>query len=517
MNRKMLKVLACILTMCMLVGVLTACGGDGGSSSTPSSSAAPSSQTPSSTPASDSGEESTPVEGEDGQDEVVEEVDFPAFDLGGVTISLLAHSDLAGKDPNAEGLEEIDKADRQAEIDRIEQKYNVHLEFVPIPTENWDEIAETIVKDYTSGHPTADVMDAYYGFMGTYVANDILYDFTDTLPQSGLYKDGSYFEWLNRIWGVTSSIGGEGLYYNKKWIQELGMEYTPAEMFDMGKWSYDDFKQYLRDLKAKMAEDEYPLFVTAGYWMLFAPAANGEIILDPSGNLNYVTDPMLETLQVWQDLALDGLISLGDPVYNEDGSLAGYEGWSYPGNTFGQGNTIAIAHRAAWQAASEVANVELGFVPYPWGSNVTIDESKVGQPGAYLTLSDNFKTTYYDGQMICLTKGVEKKGDPVHILSMVLDLMGWKFRLADYEEDASTKTCNWLEQGLDTDLYFFSISRERLEPWNSIPLELTFSSRFMREGGSIRSNMIQYYNADMQIMIDNGYASPDVLETYSEE
>lgn len=507
MKRKMLKVLACIMAVCLLAGTLAACGGDDNKDTTPDSN--PGSSTPDTTP--DDGDDQTP---DDGNDVVDDGTGFPAYDLGGVTITLLNHNDL-GWNNNPEGVEdEAQKADRQANIERIESKYNVHLEFVDIPTEGWDDIAAGVVSEYVAGHPIADVMDAYFQFAGTYVANDILYDFTPDLASSDMFNPSSYFEWTSKIWGISSGIGGEGLYYNKAWIKELGMEYTPAEMFDRGMWSYDDFKQYLRDVKDKLGEGEYPLFVTAYYWMLFASAANGEFILDPSGNLNYVTDPMLETLQVWQDLVTEDLISKGDPVYNEDGSLKGYEGWSYPGNTFGQGNTIVMAHRASWQAAGEVANVELGFVPYPWGSNVKIGHT--GDPGDYLTLSDNYAATYYDGQLICLTKGIEAKGNPVHILSMVLDLMRWNSKLSSYVEDTANRNCGWLEDGLDKDLYFYSLSRERLEPYNSLDLPLEMSPSFMRNGDAIRPKMISYYNVDMQMMVDYGFAPADVFETYEE-
>lgn len=527
MKRKLIKVLACIMAVCLMAGTLAACGDDSGND-TPNNNNPGNTNQDTGNNNNNNDNANTPDEGDnqtpdDGGNAVVDDgTPFPAYDLGGVTITLLNHNDL-GWANNPAGVADDDPehdmkvADRQENIDRIESKYNVHLEFVDIPTEGWDDIAAGVVSEYVSGHPIADVMDAYFQFAGTYVANDILYDFTADLAKTDLFDKNSYFEWQSKVWGVSSGIGGEGLYYNKKWIEEMGMEYTPAEMFDMGKWSYDDFKQYLRDMKSKMAEDEYPLFLTAYYWILFASAANGEFILDPSGNLNYVTDPMLETLQVWQDLVAEGLISKGDPVYNDDGTLRGYEGWSYPGNTFGQGHTVAMAHRASWQADGEKANVELGFVPYPWGSNVSIGHT--GNSGDYLTLGDNYKATYYDGQLICMTKGIEAKGDPVQILTMVLDLMGWSSKMSSYVAPESSRKCGWLEDGLDKELYFFSSSRERLEPYNSLDLPLEMSSnlgRFMRDGESIRSNMISYYNTDMQIMIDYGFSTADVFENYEE-
>lgn len=436
---------------------------------------------------------------------------YKKYDLGGVTITLLDQSDLSGKNPeNTE--EEYQKEERQAHLDYIEDKYNVNLEFVKVPTDDWDNMPAEIVSAYTSGNPVADVMDAYYQQIDTYVANDILYDMSDAFAKSGAFNPNAYFSWCGSQWGVSLGMGGEGLYYNKTWIKELGMEKTPAEMFDMGMWDYDSCYEYLKELKSKMAADEYPLFVAPGYWALWATHANGVKIWQDNGNLGYIEEPFIETMEFIQKLVNEGLSAIPDSSVLDDGRIS-YNNWGYPGSTFDAGETIAISHRAAWQAASLVDKFELGYVPYPWGSNVGIDESLIGQPGAYLTLDERYMGSYYDGQAMVLTKGIEKKADPIAVMTMMTELMGWDSVMNGYVAPEESRSCAWLEDGIDKDLYFFQSDRQTCEFYNSIKsVELTVSfNQIIYQNKSVRSELESYYQADMAAMIEAGYASLDMM------
>ena len=99
-------------------------------------------------------------------------------------------------------------------------------------------------------------------------------------------------------------------------------------------------------MKNKMGEDEYPLYVPPYYWMLFATAANGEIILDPSGELNYLSAPFLETQEFFAKCLENDLM----PVPPVDPETGKWQASGYADGTFSAGNTVAMAHRAGWQA-----------------------------------------------------------------------------------------------------------------------------------------------------------------------
>ena len=523
MKKKFLKAMACAMSVCMLSMSLAGCGDEPKEESKPADKSQESSKEE-----SKAGDDQQ-ASGDQSSEEQQEEVDpnenlFPAYDFGGVELTVLDHNGFWDLNPDAEGLEADKKADRQANKDRIEEKYNVKLTFVGSPTDSWDDIDKEVVKGAIAKAPVADIMSAYYTFVGTYYANDILYDFTQDFANSDVFKDANQLVFGGKALGVTQSMGGEGLYYNADMIHNAGMEYTPAEMFDRGMWSYDDMYQYLLDLKSKLGENEYPLFVSPYYWMLFGCAANGTSILDPSGNLNYCTDAMMECLEFYKKCVDNGLNAVPKTT-KEDGST-GYNNWGYPGETFDQGNTVAIAHRAGWQVANCPDKFDLEFVPYPWGKNVTIDASKKGEPGAYKTLSDNYAVTTFDGKLTCMVKSITEKGvKPMEVMSMLCDWQNWGNVMADYVEPPKDETDDypsWLESGtISKELYQFSSSRERLEIFNTIynnfdgfSMNLT---KTMYEGSSVRSAMESFYNQDMSLMIELGFSPESVYKPFDVE
>lgn len=497
------KFFALALSAVLVASSLAGCGDSGSDTKTSPSPKASTEASPEASP-----EASVDAEGDLPEEDKVVKL-YPAYDLGGETITLLKHNDLAAKDPNSKDIEEVEKEDRQANLDRIEKKYNVKLKFVDVPTDVWEDIPKEIISAYAAGKPVADVMDVYFQFVGSYVANDILYDFSEIINQRDTYNEKYDFVWKGKTWGVAAGMGGEGLFYNMDMIKKLGMEKTPAEMFDEGKWAYDDFYQYCLDMKSKMGENEYPLYVSPGYWQLFATAANGVQILSPEGKLNYLDKNFLETMEFLQKLVKDGLCRVANA-----GTEAGkYDTWGTGAATFDAGVEVAMSHRSGWQVEGLVDKFELGFVPYPWGPNVSIEKS--GESGAYKTLSDNYKTSYFDGQAITLTKGAEKKADPKGIITMVTDLMGWEYMHKDYVPEEKELELRYFNNMLDAELFDYSKSIERWEPYNSIDLTLTLGTKLsgiFYAGESLRSTYESCFNADMAALIEAGYASEDVLK-----
>ncbi len=497
MRKKFLRAVALVMASSFC---LVGCGG-GDTSADPTK--AP---TPTTKPADSSNTGSTDNSGDVADNTEEEESLYKKYDLGGVTITLLDNSDISNKNPeNTE--EEYQKEERQAHLDYIQDKYNVKLEFVKPPTDNWEELPAELVSAYTSGHPIADVMDAYYQHVDTLITNDIVYDMSDAFAKSGDFNSNSYFSWIGKTWGVSSPMGGEGLYYNKTMIEEAGMEYTPAEMFNRGMWDYDSCYEYLKELKSKMGEDEYPIFVAPYYWALWATHANGVKIWQDNGNLGYIEEPFLEAMEFLQKLINEGIAAV--PV-TETG---GYDNWNYPGRTFDAGEVVAMSHRAAWQAAGLVDKFELGYVPYPWGSNVSLDESLIGQPGAYKTLDDNYMGSYFDGQAMVMIKSIEKKADPIAVMTMLTEFMGWDSAMKGYVPEEGTQDCGWLEEGIDEDLYFFHSDRQVCEFYNSInSVEFTVAfNGTIYQNKSVRSEFEAFYQADMAAMIEAGYATEDMM------
>lgn len=459
---------------------------------------------------SDAGESSSNAKESSETTTEAEEGLYPAYDFKGQTFTLLNSNDLAGKNP-AGTDDEFEKEERQNWINEIQTKYNCTLEFVDAPAAEWSDIAQEIVNAYTAGQPVADIMDVYYNYLAPLVMNGVLYDMTDYFADDTTYNKANTLTFLGKTYGICSAIAGEGLYYNIDMIEDAGMEYTPAEMFAMGKWDYDSCYNYLVELKSKLAEDEYPIYIYPYYWALFASTANGVKLLGDDGNLCYVNNDFIETIEFAYKCVSEGLSPI--PLTDE----GKYNTWGYPGSTFDEGHTIVIAHRAAWQASGLPSKFSLGFVPYPWGSGVTIDESKIGDMDAYLTLSDDYMQTYYDGQVMAFVSNIEEKANPMELTSMMCELMGWDFMLTANSE-ASSLYAGWLEDDtIDDELYAWTRTREVWQYYNSIAgdlweMSINFNAMIYENAG-IRSTLQSAYQAEMAGVVEAGLATEDVIES----
>lgn len=463
-----------------------------------------------------SGLASIPViaEEEDNGNELTNDL-FPAHDLGGVTIKAMDANSLNARNPEAEELEDFEIEERQARLDAIQEKYNVVIEFVPTPAVSWEEVPDEMIKRFVADDPVADIQDYSYQYMQPLLQNGVLRDHSDFIYDMGI--EDRYLEpgtWQDEQYGLGTFVGGEGLLYNRDMIRSAGMEYEPNEMFAMGRWDYEEFEAYLEELNNNLPEGDYPFFIDPYYWFLFAPSANGTSLIAPGVGANYKDEAVVESLEFLNKLYQAGYVR--DPDLNEDGNPS-Y--WATPGNTFEQGVEVAMTHRASWQAAYLVDQLDFGFVPYPWGSNVTVDN--VGEPDAYLTLSDNYAVTVFDAQMKSLTAGVEDKADPEGVFTMFMELINHDFIFGADDADDEIDP-RWFSTELDAELYEWSLSRERLELYvglargGILSIADSYYDVFF-ENASVRGVLDAGYQADQNSLIEVNFVEGEIVELPDDE
>ena len=122
------------------------------------------------------------------------------------------------------------------------------------------------------------------------------------------------------------------------------MEYDPGEMFEMGKWSYDDFFAYVTELQSKLPEGSSAFLVDPEYWAIFAAPANGEMMVRPDFSLGMTNAPYMETMEFLQKLHAAQVMRA--PNVREDGR---YDYRGTASATFDAGVDVAMTHRAMWQ------------------------------------------------------------------------------------------------------------------------------------------------------------------------
>ena len=114
MNNRKIKLSALLLSLLMGASVLAACStNNNGNDATDKTTEGTSSEVASS------------EEGEEEETPVKEYSAFEAHDLGGATIKVLSYNSLDAQNPDAKDLEDYEKAEREAKINYIEDKYNV--------------------------------------------------------------------------------------------------------------------------------------------------------------------------------------------------------------------------------------------------------------------------------------------------------------------------------------------------------------------------------------------------------
>ncbi len=302
------------------------------------------------------------------------------YDLKGNTVKVRLWD---SPNPYDSETAEVDVARWLPVYEAAKEKYNCDFEFFTSTVE-WDEMPNEFSMSVAAGQPVwhitnnlsamwVPLLDLNHALNNTSAA-------VAELPMPESFKDfpNGY---------VLDYAGTEGLVFNRAMIEEAGMEYDPGEMFEMGKWSYDDFFAYMSELQSKLPENTYSFFIDPNYWQIFAMPANGTMTI----NLDYVPeitgDAFIESVEFLQKLVGAGLVrpanmtADGDPDY-----------WGTPGATFDTGVEVAMTHRATWQMGGLNNNgLDWGFVPYPWGSNVTL-----GEEGDYTTLSATYRAAYYD-------------------------------------------------------------------------------------------------------------------------
>lgn len=320
------------------------------------------------------------------------------YDLQGMTVKVRLWD---SPNPYAEETDQVDKDKWLPIFEGVKEKYNCVFEFYS-PTVEYDDFTKEWLQSIASGSPAWHVTNNFSAmWLIAMTANDGLVDISkalETIEMPETFKTTAAVG--DGVYGfVTDYQGTEGLVYNRAMIEEAGMEYTPTEMFAQAKWSYDDFYDYMVELQSKLPEGTYAFFIDPNYWNIFASAANGTAAVSNDLELTMTGEAYIETMEFLQKLWNAGVCRM--PNVTESGS---YDNWGTPAATFDKGVEVAMTHRAGWQYGGLNGNgIDWGFVPYPWGSNVTL-----GTEGDYTTLSDTYRAAFYDyGCMGNILSGVE--------------------------------------------------------------------------------------------------------------
>lgn len=383
-KKSAMKVFALMMTMAM-VGSMAGCG------STPTSESSDSAQSnppeskeeqggesaaadASSDEASDAGSGETNAEGEE------------AYDCGGATIKVSGAYWADLSEDNSENASYIKAHDL---LPQLEAKYNVNIEYVKLEGDSGYSSTELIQNTILNGECYADI----FSDADVIALRNYLVDNTDTKESLGI---GSIYlapaTWNGHTYGFScENVGNvDVMVYSRDYLKNIGMDVTPTDKFLAGEWSYDDCREYLTELKSKLPEGTYPIYVHSNGWANMAPAANGTLSVDSDGGIHLTDDAYVEAIEFYRELIDLGLaVPIENAVRNEDGTISADQGGSGKGQCKAtEAGDYVISPAAHWYMSNLEADLgQWGIVPLPWGSNVTCE-------GDYTTLSDNYHTAH---------------------------------------------------------------------------------------------------------------------------
>ena len=141
-------------------------------------------------------------------------------------------------------------------LKRVEEKYNVRIEYVNL---TYDGIQESINTSVLAGKPDCDIYLTEPAFGIPAVANGYATDLSKVLPaDADILTNQNYLTTIN-INGFDGTyfmlpVGGESipgssyvLSFNKKMLDDAGLE-NPNALYERGEWTWEKWREYLMKL-----------------------------------------------------------------------------------------------------------------------------------------------------------------------------------------------------------------------------------------------------------------------------
>lgn len=283
---KRIKLVSMILLAFVLVFV-TACGGNNAST--------PGSNQPAGDPVT-----TTPQQPAD----TPEEPEEPAVDLGGRVIRLAAWWDDTPTPDSADGMYRIEQEEK------VKAKYNVEIEYVNIP---FEEYMDNFTTSVLAGDPMADMLVLEYKRAIVPVQDGML------IPLSEVTTGISDVNNEQRLVTKLPQLGGEeyavakgsltsvvGIHYNRELFRDLGLQ-DPQELFLNNQWTWETFLEIARNATRDVDNDGVNDYWGTSGWpadmIRHFAATNDVAFVDPNEFFESFTDPrMIEVMEFVQSI-----------------------------------------------------------------------------------------------------------------------------------------------------------------------------------------------------------------------
>ncbi len=308
---------------------------------------------------------------------------------------------------------------------QVEEKYNIQFEYTELEEDEDYSTMDMILAGIDDGEAYADIFcqgdDVVVGL------RDYLTDITadvDQLQMGSIYTEAGTWDGHTYGWTYDNMGSVYVMVYSRDFLESIGMDTTPTDLFEQGKWSYKDAIEYLTELKSKLPDGTYPIGVHTNHWVSMAPAANGVVSVDSDGDIHMADKAYCSALDFYKQLLQLGLAyPITDVEVMEGGGISAYQTFGLDTlSTVYDPGTHVITMAEAWQMESLQDSLgEWGIVPWPW------DSKYVTCRGNYTNLGKNYKTVQPMWTDVLVPKAEYRAADAKDIPDIVLHLIAKDF------------------------------------------------------------------------------------------
>ena len=388
-------------------------------------------------------------------------------------------------DGTPEGDKRIEIAQKRLDnIRRVEQKYNVVLEYVNM---TFDGVQESIRTSIPGGAPDVDVYETDLWF----AIPAVLRGWAEPMEGLGLigtdvFTDQHIMKYL-RLLGqdetylfnpaLSGATSAYTLSFNLDMIKAAGLA-DPRDLYDRGEWTWDVWREYLKALTVERKSQGLPdIYGWSGYWshllqnLLFS---NNTAIA--AGEKEMLSSP--ETMQVLEFIY---------DIYNIDKTARPWDesNWDINNRLYAEGLS-GFWVGADWlfqEQGGDELPFEIGVVPWPCGPNGNDDTNTLSTPA---------------GNWYMIPEGVE---DPRFVYDVIFDWLNW------YDWDTELGADNeWSRRMFMNDRNFeyaaMMAARPGFDMWESLGREFGFGLMGLLSGSVLPDDIVSEYSGQYQQVLD---------------
>ena len=310
---------------------------------------------------------------------------IPVNDMQGYVITIMnADSALGDIDPFRDDYNGSDKMYKQQAWTETEKKFNCKFEVVPYPQDapwgpsrvSWinsqAELGKALADYYivtTIWLPefyASGAMHATTQYFAKYSKNQM----EPAVKQSATYKGDLYA--VSTGVSPVSTYPVNGIFYNYGLIEKYKLE-SPAKLFNEGRWTYDDFLDWVLAAQAVLPDD---MWVISGapqiYWAGMTEASGVRIANTTTMELNLTHEYSIAAVDTLKQAVLGGAWDTKGIDYDE--KVASFQGGKAIMQC-GQYWFVKASNRFPEGLWGE--DTKYGYVPYPYHMNIGKERSFV--------------------------------------------------------------------------------------------------------------------------------------------